>query len=146
MKTSKKASTGGLSVTYVVVIAILVTIIFFALKKIGVKLPGKTPPAITTQEITITIEGTLGQPVAGAKAFLFTNNAGFMTLTYDDETAFVNKEGQPTTVSSLKSGNSIRAEGKPSGTAFEAKKVILLAEELNAKPTSSALPHTGITE
>lgn len=147
MKTnSNKANAGGLSVTYVFIIAILVIIVFFAIRKIGVKLPGKTPPATTTQEVVITIEGTLGQPISGANAFYINTNAGFVTLTYDDKTAFVNEEGQPTTASSLKPGASIQAEGKPNRTAFEAKKVTVLAEKPKTTPTKLSLPDTGITE
>lgn len=148
MKTnSKKTNSGGLSVTYVVIIAILVIIVFFVFKKIGLKLPQKTKqPVSTAQEVLITIEGTLGQPVSGTDAFYLSNNAGFMTLTYDDKTAFVNEEGQQTTASSLKPGASIQAEGKPSGSVFEAKKVTILSEKTKATPTKLSLPDTGITE
>ncbi len=148
METNKKrANLGGLSVTYVVVIAILAIIVFLALKKIGLKLPQKTPqPASTAQQVLITIEGTLGQPVAGAEAYYLNTNAGFMTLSYSSETAFANEKGEEITISSLKPGVRIRAEGKPNGNAFEANKITILSEKPKATPTKFSLPHTGITE
>lgn len=148
MKTHNKKNISGISaIAYIIGIALFLLIIFFAFKRIGSKSTTETSaPKSTAQEILITIEGTLGQTVAGADAFYITTNAGFMTLSYSQETAFVDEEGKQTDVSALKPGAKIRAEGRPSGSTFEAKKVALVKESPKTRPTSSALPATGITE
>lgn len=144
---TKKTNSGALSVTSIVIIAILAIIVFFVVRRIGLKLPQKTTqPVSTAQEVLITIEGTLGQPVAGADAYFLNTNAGFMTLSFGSRTTLIGEDGKETNVSSLKPGARIRAEGKPNGNAFEAKKITLLLGNPKATPTKSKLPATGITE
>jgi len=133
---------------YLVGVIILVTVGFFIFggKNPSILTGVKTSSTQPTPVINVTIEAIVEQIPSNQDTFFVGSAAGFTTLTYGQQTAFASENGDKLSASSVKPGTKVKAEGKPNGKIFEAKKVTVLDTVTNVTPAPAKLPGTGIVE
>lgn len=121
-----------------------------------------TPTPTAEKQVSVAIEATVEQTVTSQNTFFIKSAAGFTTLSFSPETVFVWSTGKPASSTEVKTGMTVKAEGKPNGQVFEALKITLPGgEAYGPTPTGTkgfggkiattptpytALPNTGITE
>lgn len=134
-------------VSYLIGVIILFIVGFFIF---GGSLPwtkkGENKNQSPKQEVSVTIEGVIGEAGKDGSSFLINSASGFNNLIVDNSTKYFNEVGVETLKSSLKTGIRVRATGKPNGKSFEAKKITIVTEKPKVTPTPFNLPGTGIVE
>jgi|GEM_PF-3655030 len=133
-------------ISYIFGVIILIIIFFFVFGKGIPFLQKGNPNTTTTKEVSITIEGVLGQPITKGVSFSIDTPSGFNTIIYTKDTTYMKEGGVSSDFSLLKPGIRVRAEGKPNGKMFEAKKIIFVLEKVKVTPTPFNLPGTGIVD
>lgn len=142
-------------ITYIIGVIILFIIGFLIYKGIltvrkNISQTATAPAA----PVSVTMEATVEQILSNENTFYIKSLAGYTTLTFTPQTEFVLENGKKANSYGVKVGDKIRAEGKPNGKIFEAKKVTILGANAvlpkvtgkAAIPTPYKLPGTGILD